>query len=49
MVVQICNSNYLGIRGRRMESSRPAQAKLARPDFKNKRDEGCGSSGKALA
>jgi hypothetical protein len=36
VVAHSCNSSYLGGRGRRIESSRPAQAKLARPYLKNK-------------
>jgi hypothetical protein len=36
MVGLPCNLSYLGGGGRRMESSRPVQAKLARPYLKNK-------------
>jgi hypothetical protein len=36
MVVHSCNSSYLGGRSRRIESSRPVQAELARPYLRNK-------------
>jgi hypothetical protein len=39
MVVHICNPSYLGDRGRRIVSSRPALEKSGRPYLKNKIQE----------
>jgi hypothetical protein len=38
-----CNSSYLGGGGRRIESLRPAQEKVARPYLKNMKTEGLGN------
>jgi hypothetical protein len=51
MVADACNPSYLEGRGRRITSSRPAWAKLARPYLKTKCKQkgwGCGSNGRAL-
>jgi hypothetical protein len=40
VVLHACNLTYSGGRGRRMESLRPTQAKLARTFSKNKRTGG---------